>query len=112
RRLTSGLGGRCRGADRRTRLARRGPDERRELRGGRRCCVVAYATTGDEDMPAVTADTLTLPKVAAPAADARARRVRSITTGPTGFEGEGFPVRRTFAGVPSAELDPFIMMDQ
>jgi redox-sensitive bicupin YhaK (pirin superfamily) len=40
------------------------------------------------------------------------RRVRSITTGPTGFEGEGFPVRRTFAGVPVADLDPFIMMDQ
>jgi redox-sensitive bicupin YhaK (pirin superfamily) len=62
-------------------------------------------------MPAVTADTLTLPKVAAPT-EGTPRRVRSITTGPTGFEGEGFPVRRTFAGVPSAELDPFIMMDQ
>ena len=62
-------------------------------------------------MPAVTADTLTLPKVAA-APDAVERPVRSITTGPTGFEGEGFPVRRTFAGVPTSELDPFIMMDQ
>jgi redox-sensitive bicupin YhaK (pirin superfamily) len=63
-------------------------------------------------MPAVTADTLTLPKVAAPRVDAVERRVRSITTGPKGFEGEGFPVRRTFAGVPVADLDPFIMMDQ
>ncbi len=62
-------------------------------------------------MPAVTADTLTLPKLAAPA-DAVERRVKSITTGPSGFEGEGFPVRRTFAGVNTADLDPFIMMDQ
>ncbi|MGH2540467.1 MAG: pirin family protein [Actinomycetota bacterium] len=63
-------------------------------------------------MPAVTADTLTLPKLAAPALDARPRPVRSVTTGPRGFEGEGFPVRRTFAGVPFEDLDPFIMMDQ
>jgi redox-sensitive bicupin YhaK (pirin superfamily) len=38
--------------------------------------------------------------------------VKSITTGPTGFEGEGFPVRRTFAGADQRDLDPFIMMDQ
>jgi redox-sensitive bicupin YhaK (pirin superfamily) len=29
-----------------------------------------------------------------------------------GLEGEGFPVRRAFAGVDYRELDPFIMMDQ
>jgi redox-sensitive bicupin YhaK (pirin superfamily) len=63
-------------------------------------------------MPAVTADPLTLPKVPAVALDAVERPVRSITTGPRGYEGEGFPVRRTFAGVPVADLDPFIMMDQ
>src|SRR3954470_22894726 len=62
-------------------------------------------------MPAVTADTLTLPKIAAPT-DTVDRRVKSITTGPKGFEGEGFPVRRTFAGVSKADVDPFIMMDQ
>ena len=62
-------------------------------------------------MPAVTADTLTLPKLTVSAGTVE-RGVRSITTGPTGFEGEGFPVRRTFAGVPTADLDPFIMMDQ
>jgi len=62
-------------------------------------------------MPAVTADTLTLPKITVPAGGV-GRRVRSITTGPTGFEGEGFPVRRTFAGVDTADLDPFIMMDE
>jgi redox-sensitive bicupin YhaK (pirin superfamily) len=35
-----------------------------------------------------------------------------VTTAPQGFEGEGFPVRRAFAGVDQALLDPFIMMDQ
>jgi redox-sensitive bicupin YhaK (pirin superfamily) len=40
------------------------------------------------------------------------RRVRSVTTAPGGFEGEGFPVRRAFAGVDLTELDPFIHMDQ
>ena len=37
---------------------------------------------------------------------------RSVTTAPAGFEGEGFPVRRAFAGVDLAELDPFVHMDQ
>jgi quercetin 2,3-dioxygenase len=63
-------------------------------------------------MPAVTADTLTLPRVGLPSAEARPRRVRSVTTAPSGFEGEGFPVRRAFAGVDLRELDPFIHMDQ
>jgi redox-sensitive bicupin YhaK (pirin superfamily) len=43
---------------------------------------------------------------------ARQRPVRSVTTAPSGFEGEGFPVRRAFAGVSLADLDPFIHMDQ
>jgi redox-sensitive bicupin YhaK (pirin superfamily) len=38
--------------------------------------------------------------------------VRSITTAPRGFEGEGFPVRRAFAGVDLRDLDPFIHLDQ
>ncbi|MEU8173347.1 pirin family protein [Microbispora hainanensis] len=64
-------------------------------------------------MPAVTADTLTLPRVTAPdPAVAAPRPVRSVTTAPSGFEGEGFPVRRAFAGVPQQMLDPFIHMDQ
>ena len=64
-------------------------------------------------MPAATADLLTLPRLVAPAPDrSRARPVRSLTTAPGGFEGEGFPVRRAFAGVPLAELDPFIHLDQ
>ena len=64
-------------------------------------------------MPAVTVDDLTvLPRVAAPAAGDAPRPVVSVTTAPTGFEGEGFPVRRAFAGVDLRDLDPFIHMDQ
>ena len=36
----------------------------------------------------------------------------SVTTAPSGLEGEGFPVRRAFAGVDLATLDPFVHMDQ
>src|SRR3954453_19069820 len=63
-------------------------------------------------MPAVSADTIKLPTVPAPAADTAERPVRSVTTAPHGFEGEGFPVRRAFAGVDIADLDPFIHMDE
>ncbi|MEO9220479.1 MAG: pirin family protein [Mycobacteriaceae bacterium] len=63
-------------------------------------------------MPAVTADTLTLPRLAVATLGDTERTVRSITTGPRGFEGEGFPVVRAFAGVSAAELDPFVHMDQ
>ena len=64
-------------------------------------------------MPAISVENpLELPKVVAPNEGDRARRVKSITTAPRGFEGEGFPVRRAFAGVDIADLDPFIHMDQ
>lgn len=64
-------------------------------------------------MPAVTVDDLlTLPAVSQPAATSVERPVVSVTTAPSGFEGEGFPVRRAFAGVDPALLDPFIHMDQ
>jgi redox-sensitive bicupin YhaK (pirin superfamily) len=64
-------------------------------------------------MPAVTvADPLVLPRIAPPEAEAIIRPVRSVTDAPSGFEGEGFPVRRAFAGVSMADLDPFIHMDQ
>ncbi|MBC9714310.1 pirin family protein [Streptomyces sp. TRM66268-LWL] len=63
-------------------------------------------------MPAVTVENpLVLPRVSAPAG-AAARRVLHVGTAPTGFEGEGFPVRRAFAGINYKYLDPFIMMDQ
>jgi redox-sensitive bicupin YhaK (pirin superfamily) len=64
-------------------------------------------------MPAVTvADNLTLDRIAAPGPGAKVRPVVAVTDAPSGFEGEGFPVRRAFAGVPMADLDPFVHMDQ
>ena len=63
-------------------------------------------------MPAVTADPLTLPRLPHPAPDAQERSVVSLTTAPSGLEGEGFPVRRAFAGVDLRLLDPFVHMDQ
>src|SRR5215469_1438022 len=60
-------------------------------------------------MPAVTADPMTLDRLDAPGVD---RPVRSVTKGPTGLEGEGFPVHRAFAGVDLSALDPFVHMDQ
>jgi redox-sensitive bicupin YhaK (pirin superfamily) len=64
-------------------------------------------------MPAVTVDDiLTLPRIPAPEPAAVDRRVKSVTTAPRGYEGEGFPVHRAFAGVDLADLDPFIHLDQ
>ncbi len=65
-------------------------------------------------MPAVTVpDLLVLPRIPAPDPAVGAERpVVSVTTAPSGFEGEGFPVRRAFAGVDLRQLDPFIHMDQ
>ncbi|GAC1441423.1 MAG: pirin family protein [Mycobacteriales bacterium] len=63
-------------------------------------------------MPAVTADPLTLPRVAPAGLGDVERPVRSLTTAPSGLQGEGFPVRMAFAGVDYRDLDPFIMMDQ
>jgi redox-sensitive bicupin YhaK (pirin superfamily) len=63
-------------------------------------------------MPAATADPRTVPVIVAPSPIAVERPVASITTAPRGHEGEGFPVRRAFAGVPRDVLDPFVHMDQ
>ncbi|MGE5829860.1 MAG: pirin family protein [Micromonosporaceae bacterium] len=64
-------------------------------------------------MPAVTASTLTLPRTPTPDPTVdRDRPVVSVTTAPAALEGEGFPVRRAFAGVDLRQLDPFIHMDQ
>src|SRR3954463_1813639 len=64
-------------------------------------------------MPAVTVDDLTiLPRVHAPGLGDIVRPVLSVTTAPRGFEGEGFPVHRAFAGVDLAALDPFVHLDQ
>ena len=64
-------------------------------------------------MPAVTVDNvLALPRLDTPSPTAVPRPIRTVTTAPTGYEGEGFPVRRAFAGIDLARLDPFIHMDQ
>lgn len=63
-------------------------------------------------MPAVTVENLlVLPRVPEPGAEGD-RPVASVTTAPKAYEGEGFPVRRAFAGVSLKDLDPFIHMDQ
>ena len=51
-------------------------------------------------------------RIVSPVGGGRDRKVALISTAPEGFEGEGFPVRRAFAGVPRDLLDPFIHMDQ
>ena len=65
-------------------------------------------------MPAITVDDITtLPRL--PSLDplaSRPRAVTSVTSAPSAFEGEGFPVRRAFAGVSLNDLDPFIHLDQ
>ncbi|MDT5323047.1 MAG: quercetin 2,3-dioxygenase [Mycobacterium sp.] len=63
-------------------------------------------------MPAVTADYSRLPRLDGPPRGAPERPVLSVTSAPTGLEGEGFPVHRAFAGVSHALLDPFVHMDQ
>ena len=65
-------------------------------------------------MPAVTVDdVLILPRVGLPdPATTSGRPVVGVTTAPGGLEGEGFPVRRAFAGVDGTLLDPFVHMDQ
>jgi redox-sensitive bicupin YhaK (pirin superfamily) len=64
-------------------------------------------------MPALTVEDLTvLPRITGPGLGDTVRPVVQVTEAPRGFEGEGFPVRRAFAGVDLALLDPFIHMDQ
>ena len=64
-------------------------------------------------MPAITVDDLTvLPRLKSPGLGDQPRPVWQVSTAPQGYEGEGFPVRRAFAGIDLAHLDPFIMMDQ
>jgi quercetin 2,3-dioxygenase len=64
-------------------------------------------------MPAITVDNiLVLPRVPEPDVTQAERKIISVTTAPSGLEGEGFPVRRAFAGVDLPRLDPFVHMDQ
>jgi redox-sensitive bicupin YhaK (pirin superfamily) len=65
-------------------------------------------------VPAVTvSDLLVLPRTPSPdRTRAVSRPVASVTSASSALEGEGFPVRRAFAGVDLAALDPFVHMDQ
>ena len=63
-------------------------------------------------MPAVTADTLTLPRLPELPESATAwRSVRRIVAAQRHLEGEGFEVRRPFPGVDLALADPFLLLD-
>src|SRR4029453_10159373 len=50
--------------------------------------------TNGAAMPAISADTVALPRIPTVVSTAADRSVVSVTTAPSGFEGEGFPVRR------------------
>ncbi|MDP3969271.1 MAG: pirin family protein [Nocardioides sp.] len=64
-------------------------------------------------MPAITVDdTTTLARLRTPGLGDQPRPVRQVTTAPRGFEGEGFPVHRAFAGADLRDLDPFLHLDQ
>jgi redox-sensitive bicupin YhaK (pirin superfamily) len=65
-------------------------------------------------MPAVTVENvLELPRIVEPDPLVVAQRpVTEVSSAPGGFEGEGFPVYRAFAGISTRALDPFVHMDQ
>ena len=64
-------------------------------------------------MPAITVPDLTvLPRVPALLPNVIQRPVVSITSAPSALEGEGFPVKRAFAGIDLSLLDPFIHLDE
>lgn len=64
-------------------------------------------------MPAVTADTLTLPRLPAlPDIETNWRPVKQIVTAHRQLEGEGFVVRRPFPGTALPLADPFLLLDQ
>src|SRR2546425_2539203 len=64
-------------------------------------------------MPTVTVDNpLALPRIPEAEPTRLPRPIVPITSAPSGLEGEGFPVRRAFAGVDLDLLDPFVHLDQ
>ena len=63
-------------------------------------------------MPAVTADTLSLPRVRPlPEPATRWRPVTRVITAHRQLEGEGFVVRRPFPGMDLSLADPFLLLD-
>ena len=64
-------------------------------------------------MPSVTTENImTLKRVRQPKDSAISREVKKIVDAPSGFEGEGFPVKRAFSKLSLESIDPFVMMDQ
>jgi redox-sensitive bicupin YhaK (pirin superfamily) len=64
-------------------------------------------------MPAIsTENILMLKRIRHPEDSAISREVKKIVDAPSGFEGEGFPVKRAFSQLSLESIDPFIMMDQ
>src|ERR1700754_2539045 len=63
-------------------------------------------------MPAITADTLTLPRLPdLPVPDTNWRGGGKIVTAQPLLAGEGFQVRRPFPGAELALADPFLLLD-
>jgi hypothetical protein len=62
-------------------------------------------------MPAVTADTLSLPRLATVPANTAWRGVAKVVTAHRQLEGEGFVVRRPFPGMDLSLADPFLLLD-
>jgi quercetin 2,3-dioxygenase len=79
-----------------------------------RANVEAGSSSLEHNMPAITpSDISDLPRISDPASHPGIERpVLSVTDAPLGLEGEGFPVRRAFAGVSTQALDPFVHLDQ
>jgi redox-sensitive bicupin YhaK (pirin superfamily) len=64
-------------------------------------------------MPAVTADTLTLPRLPKLSeSETKWRPVTRVVTGIRTLEGEGFQVRRPFPNADLPMADPFLLLDQ
>jgi redox-sensitive bicupin YhaK (pirin superfamily) len=62
-------------------------------------------------MPAVAADTLTLPRLTTSGDDSAVRSVTRVVDTVKTFEGEGFPVRRPFPSPGLSLADPFVLLD-
>ena len=63
-------------------------------------------------MPAVSADPISLPRLARPAqTGTRWRGVQKVVTAHRQMEGEGFQVRRPFPGIDLSLADPFLLLD-
>ena len=64
-------------------------------------------------MPAITVENImALKRIKQIKDSAISRKIQKVVGAPSGFEGEGFPVRRAFAGLSLESVDPFVMMDQ